>query len=63
MENQDELDELISQWTSEQEPGEVMAKLQDAGVAASIVSQGQDLHDSVHLRERGFYRNTNYYLG
>ena len=62
IQHQDELDELISQWTKEQRPDEVMEKLQDAGVPASIVSQGQDLHDSAHLKARRFYRDTNYYL-
>ena len=39
-----------------------MERLQQAGVAASIVSQGQDLHDSPHLKAREFYRPTNYYV-
>ena len=39
----------------------VMDKLQQAGVPASIVSQGQDLYDSPHLKAREFYRPNTYY--
>ena len=56
--NQDELDEHISAWTIQLSPEEVMEKLQQAGVPASIVSQGQDLYDSPHLKARDFYRPT-----
>ena len=59
---QDELDRLVGEWTAQFTSDEVMGKLQEAGVPASIVSQGQDLHDSEHLKDRDFYRDTNYYL-
>ena len=59
--NQDQLDEHISGWTAQLTPEEVMEKLQQAGVPASIVSQGQDLFDSPHLKARDFYRPTRYY--
>ena len=39
-----------------------MTRLQEAGVSASIVSQGKDLHESAHLKARGFYQPTPYYL-
>ena len=39
-----------------------MEKMQRAGVPASIVSQGQDLYDSSHLKAREFYRESNYYV-
>ncbi|MFB3097823.1 MAG: hypothetical protein ACE1ZZ_03995, partial [Dehalococcoidia bacterium] len=35
--------------------------LQEAGVAASVVSQGQDLYASEHLKSREFYRESKYY--
>jgi crotonobetainyl-CoA:carnitine CoA-transferase CaiB-like acyl-CoA transferase len=38
-----------------------MERLQGEGVAASIVSQGRDLHESPHLKAREFYRETQYY--
>lgn len=60
--NQDELDRLVGDWTIGFAAEEVMDKLQQAGVPASIVSQGQDLHDSKHLKARDFYRDTNYYV-
>jgi benzylsuccinate CoA-transferase BbsF subunit len=60
--NQDELDRLVGEWSIGFAAEEVMDKLQQAGVPASIVSQGQDLHDSEHLKVRDFYRDTNYYV-
>ena len=60
--NQDELDRLIGLSTVQRTAEEMMEKLQAAGVPASIVSQGQDLHDSPHLKHRDFYRDTNYYV-
>ena len=60
--NQDELDRLVGEWTVQLTAEEAMDKLQQAGVPASIVSQGQDLHDSEHLNARDFYRDTNYYV-
>ena len=52
----------MGEWTVQVTAEEVMDKLQQAGVPASIVSQGQDLHDSEHLKARDFYRDTNYYV-
>ena len=60
--NQDELDRMVGEWTIQLTSEEVMDTLQQAGVPASIVSQGQDLHDSEHLKARDFYRQTNYYV-
>ena len=60
--NQDALDELIAAWTVQYSADAVMERLQAAGVPASVVSQGQDLHSSPHLRARNFYRETDYYV-
>ena len=60
--HQDELDRIVGEWTIQLKSEEVMDTLQQAGVPASIVSQGQDLHDSEHLKARDFYRQTNYYV-
>ena len=60
--NQEKLDEHISRWTAQFSADEVMRKLQQAGIPASLVSQGEDLYASPHLRARGFYRPTKYYL-
>ena len=56
------LDENISDWTSKFTADEVMGILQQHGVPASIVSQGQDLYNSTHLKARGFYQSTPYYV-
>jgi formyl-CoA transferase len=60
--NQDRLDELIGQWTVSRTAEEAMESLQQAGVPASIVSQGQDLYHSPHLAAREFYRPSPYYV-
>lgn len=60
--NQDSLDENISGWTTRFSADEVMTKLQQHGVPASVVSQGQDLYSSPHLKAREFYRPTPYYV-
>ena len=60
--HQDELDEMISNWTVQHSAETVMEQVQAAGVAASVVSQGQDLHSSPHLKARNFYQETDYYM-
>ena len=59
--HQDELDRLVGDWTRQHTSQEVMERMQEAGVAASIVSQGEDLYESPHLKARDFYRETRYY--
>jgi len=60
--NQDRLDELAGQWTADKTAEDVMTQLQEAGVPASLVSQGQDLYESAHLKAREFYQPTPFYL-
>ena len=60
--NQDRLDQLVSEWTGTQTAEDAMTWLQEAGVPASIVSQGKDLYESDHLKARDFYRSTPFYL-
>ena len=60
--NQDQLDQLVSEWSATQTAEDAMTCLQEAGVPASIVSQGKDLHESEHLKARDFYRTTPFYL-
>jgi crotonobetainyl-CoA:carnitine CoA-transferase CaiB-like acyl-CoA transferase len=50
----DELDELISNWTRERTPHQVMRLLQHVGVAAGAVQTGEDLWRDAHLRMRDF---------
>jgi len=54
--NQEELDELIENWTMEHSAEEVMAMLQKAGVAAGVVCNGRDQNEDPHLNARGFYK-------
>ena len=60
--NQDRLDELVGKWTADKTAEEVMVRLQEAGVPASLVSQGKDLYESEHLKSRDFFRTTPFYL-
>ena len=60
--HQDELDDRIGQWTATLTAEDVMERMQAEGVPASIVSQGQDLFYSEHLKDRGFYEPSTYYV-
>ncbi len=50
--NEDELDGLISQWTRDYSPEEVMIRLQKAGVAGGIVATGEDMFRDPQLKHR-----------
>ena len=52
--NQEELDQLIAEWTINHTHREVMEKLQRVGVAAIPSFGGEELFEDPHLRERGF---------
>ncbi|MFC1989525.1 CaiB/BaiF CoA transferase family protein [Chloroflexota bacterium] len=55
-ESEEELDQLIEEWTQERTPEEVMMQMQLGGVAAGIVQDGADLLDRDHqLRAREQY--------
>lgn len=55
-ENEDALDELVQQWTSQHSAEEVMYLLQTYGVAAGVVQNAQDLLESdPQIRERGYF--------
>jgi crotonobetainyl-CoA:carnitine CoA-transferase CaiB-like acyl-CoA transferase len=54
--NEDELDRLVEIWTLKRSPEEVMMLMQQAGVAAGVVQDGEDLQiRDPQLKERGFY--------
>jgi crotonobetainyl-CoA:carnitine CoA-transferase CaiB-like acyl-CoA transferase len=56
MRNRDELDANVGQWTAEHDAEEAMAILQEAGVAAGVVSNGADLcARDPQLKARGFW--------
>lgn len=52
--NQEELDRLIAEWTTNYTHYEVMAKLQKVNVAAVPSFRGDELFNDPHLKERGF---------
>jgi len=53
--NEDELESLIAEWTSEYEAQEVMYRMQTAGVCAGMVQNAQDLMENdPQLNEREF---------
>ena len=53
--NQDDLDEIISEWTKEREPYEVFHILKAEGVPAGPVMEVTDAFSDPHLKERGFF--------
>jgi benzylsuccinate CoA-transferase BbsF subunit len=52
--NEQELDRLITEWTSSHTKFEVVELLQKAGVAAFPSMLQEDLYNDPHLKERGF---------
>jgi crotonobetainyl-CoA:carnitine CoA-transferase CaiB-like acyl-CoA transferase len=54
--HQDELDQLVEEWTRSREQWEITRTLQAAGVACGPVLNAKDLLLDPHLKERGFYR-------
>jgi crotonobetainyl-CoA:carnitine CoA-transferase CaiB-like acyl-CoA transferase len=56
LENAEELDELITEWTAGRSDYEVMSALQAAGVAAGVVQNTEDqLRHDRQLADRGFF--------
>lgn len=55
-ENEDELDELIAQWTKNHPAEEVEALMQAGGIAASAVESTKDLFEDPQIEHRGFFR-------
>jgi benzylsuccinate CoA-transferase BbsF subunit len=55
-ENEDELDAVIGQWTSNQHAHEVVQILQKAGIAAAVVADNKYLADEdLHLKARDYF--------
>ena len=59
--NQDDLDGIISEWTSEQDKNQVMDALQRAGVPAGPVFDGRDLFADPHFRARGYFEGAEHH--
>ena len=54
--NDDDLDAIISAWTSDQQAEQVFKSMQEAGVPAGVVQNGKDLLEDPQLAARGHYR-------
>lgn len=55
LQHQDALDEYIAAWTQQHTAEEVMTRLQEAGIAAGVVANGEDLDRDPQLRARGYW--------
>ena len=55
LKNSEELNRLVEGWTKEHTAEEVMALLQEQGVAAGVVQDASDLAQDPQLKERGFF--------
>jgi benzylsuccinate CoA-transferase BbsF subunit len=53
--NEDELENLISEWTKNYTPEQVMKMMQEAGVPAGVVETGEDLLNDPQLKHRGHF--------
>ena len=53
--HEEELNQLMEEWTRRQDPWEVLQTLQGAGVACGVVQNPAELLSDPHLRERGFF--------
>lgn len=54
-ENEKELDELLSQWTAQYAPEEIVGLLQEAGLSSGIVQDADDLANDPELAAREFF--------
>ena len=50
--NHDDLDEVITEWTTDQEASVITQQLQDAGVPSGPVLRGPDLLENSHYKDR-----------
>ncbi|MFC2065886.1 CaiB/BaiF CoA transferase family protein [Chloroflexota bacterium] len=53
--NEDKLDQLLQEWTKQYKAEVVMEKLQNAGIAASVVQNAQDVFEDPELRSKGYF--------
>lgn len=53
--NEDELNKLLSDWTVNLIPEEVMAQMQAAGVPSGVVKNSADIYDDPQLRQRNLF--------
>ena len=60
LENQDDLDKLVEEWTVKQDKYETMHALQKAGVAAGAVLSIAELYTDLQLQDREFWRTVHH---
>jgi len=58
--NEDELDNLIAEWTSNHTAEQVETIMQDAGICANMVEKSSDLFEDPQLKHRQFYVRLNH---
>lgn len=60
LENQDELDGMISEWTRKQNKKELCLRLQSAGVSAGMVQNARDLTNDEHAIATGYMKTLDF---
>ena len=53
--NEDELDQLVGEWTKDYPPEQVMGMMQDAGVPAGVVQSMEDMFADPQVKHRDFF--------
>jgi crotonobetainyl-CoA:carnitine CoA-transferase CaiB-like acyl-CoA transferase len=60
LENQDELDRMIEEWTKKYEAYQLMDRLAKSGVRAGVLQNSKDLLEDPQLNEIGFWKYLNH---
>lgn len=58
--HQDELEGIVEGWTRDRDAHDLLEQLQQAGIAAGVVNNDQDLYENPHLQARGFFQEVNH---
>jgi benzylsuccinate CoA-transferase BbsF subunit len=58
--NEDELEAIVTSWTSSRMPGDIVAELQRAGVAAGACADNRYLAEDPHLNARKYFVELNH---
>jgi len=56
----DELDRIVTQWTSEMDAPAAMEHLQREGIPSALVSKMLEVFDNPQFRARGFFEEVNH---
>ena len=54
-ENEEELNKLVAEYTIQYTPEQIMALMQEAGIAAGVVQNAKDIYEDPQLRQREFF--------